>query len=217
MIRVVPAQRPCDTENVGDFHRYYRFAWVGWHRHPEGPQPVNIQAAAEDSVTVQDLNGRAHLIPWRNAVMDLSFGTPDLGMVNSNDTIIYLYRQAPREPHRGYRPGATNHTLFNGWQIRTVVPRLDPGNATVIQKLFFPEYYEVKEALEELRQGRRVGCALSRNLGLFTQSGMKYPGIAYRRNTIGYLEDEKRAVIPKMYLDALSHVRDKLGVEVIIK
>ena len=108
------------------------------------------------------------------------------------------------------------HTHFNGWSIRSVAPQLNPGDRTVLQRLFYPEYYQAQEALEALNRGDRVGCALSRNLGIYTTPQQRCPSIAYRRNTVGYLENGV-AVIPRMYSDAIPAIRDKIGVEVVIK
>lgn len=216
MIRIPQATRPCDVENIGDFGRYYRFSWIGWERHPEGPQPVNLQACTDTTVTVQDLRGRAYVQMWDEFKRQCSFGTPDLGMVNAPHTVVYLFRQAPREAHRGYRPGAIQHVLFNGWDIRNINGGINSGDRDVMRNVFYPEYYTPEEAREELQSGNRIGCALSRDLGLWTAAAYKYPNIAFKRRTIGYLDD-RTAIIPRQYIDALPVLRDKLGVEVVIK
>ncbi|MDE2097322.1 MAG: hypothetical protein KGL39_08775 [Patescibacteria group bacterium] len=214
MLKIVPEMRPCDVENIADFSRYYRYAWLGWHRHPKGPSPVCIQQVGTDVVVVQDVDGIASAIEWGDAQRYFSFGTPELGLVNGDYTTLYLYQGAPRQPHRGYRPNGVHQTVFNGWSTRKIIKAPAPSDKEIIRNLFFPVYYELKEAFDVLNSGDRVGCALSRTLGLYTNADSKYPSISYRRNTVGYLENDRKAVVYKMYTDAIPTIQKKLGVEV---
>jgi hypothetical protein len=214
MIIINPPIRPCDCENIADFSRYYRFAWVAWHMHPEGPQPVNIQQTGDNSIFATDLTGNLHVIPWQRRA-ELSFAMPELGMVNGDYTIIYMYKTSPRQPHRGYRTQEILHTVFNAWNLRKLSPIPDPGNRTVIRNLFFPRYYELKEGLAALDTGERVGCALNERIGIYTSAADRFPMLAYRRSTIGYIENN-RAMIPRAYAEDAPIIHKRLGIEVSI-
>jgi hypothetical protein len=214
MILINPAMRPCDVESFADFGRYYRYAWLAWHAHPQGPQPVNVQQIGAHTMVVSDVLGQAHAIHWRQAMDTLSFGTPDLGMVNGDHTIIYLHQTSPRQPHRGYRPNAVTQSVFNAWALRKTGKIPTGQDREVLKNLFFPRFYELKEAIEQLNSGARVGCALSPKVALYTNSADKYPSIAYRRNTIGFLESDRKAVIPRVYADAIPVIQKTLGTEV---
>jgi hypothetical protein len=91
-----------------------------------------------------------------------------------------------------------------------------PGDKDVLRNLFFPKYYAVEEAIKLLADGERVGCALNDRIALYTTAHEKYPALAFRRRTVGYLENERKAVIANCYLEEAAAVHKRLGVEVSI-
>src|SRR6185503_17105326 len=82
MIKTIPPRRPCDCENIADFQRYYRYSSVGWQLLPTGPAAVTVHTTDRENVFLVNDVGVVIAIPWARAQEELSFGAPDLGMVN---------------------------------------------------------------------------------------------------------------------------------------
>jgi len=140
---------------------------------------------------------------------------PELGMVNGDHSILYMWQTAPRVAQKGFRPNGVQYAVFNAWDLRKNGKSPDPSNITVIKNLFLPTYYTVEEALKSLESGERVGCALSNKMGLYTTATDKYPMIAYRRNTIGHMRDGV-AHVARLYADAAMNMKKKLNLEVVL-
>jgi hypothetical protein len=137
-------------------------------------------------------------------------------MVNTEHTILYLTQTAPRQAHKGYRGNAVAASAFNAWAARKVLRTPQATDNEVIKGLFLPEFYEPREALAALDKGDRIGCAISPLVGLYTTAEAKHPAIAYRRHTIGYVEDNRRAYLTRPYLNEANAIQKALGIEVSI-
>lgn len=175
---------------------------------------VQQAVGGDEFVFASDLGGVMHQINWR--LRDgISFGCPDLGMVNGENSILYLYQTSPRQPQKGYRPNAVSAVLFNAWDLRNVARNPEPSDPEVLRNLFFPKYYTAEDAFTRLLDGETTGCAISSRLGLYVSKADKYPNIAYKRNTVGHMQSPRRAFIVRKYAEISPEITKKMpGVEV---
>ena len=218
MRRIQVPRRPCDVENPEDFHAYYSDSIVGIrdgqsflpYRYEGQPVRGNFVFSP-----ISDLPMDRKTLQFRALRDEVSFGSPDYGMVNVGPTTIYTYVTAIRHPHRGFRPALTNFTIFNTWEVRKQYPDLTPTNPEVAKNLFNPSFYGPEEAVELLSRGERIGCALSPTIGLITKKGCLTPLITYRRHEVGYLQDN-RAFISTHYTSARKILANHLNREVVV-
>jgi len=211
-------RRPCDVENPEDFHAYYSDSIVGI-RDGQAFLPYRYEGQPVRGTflfsPVDNGQGENKSLQFRALREEVSFGSPDYGMVNVGPTTIYTYVTAVRHPHRGFRPALTNFTMFNTWEVRKQYPDLGPTNPEVAKNLLNPTFYGPDEAIELLDRGERIGCALSPTTGLVTKRGCSTPLITYRRHEVGYLQGS-RAFISSHYNSARKILANHLNREVVI-
>jgi hypothetical protein len=220
--------RACDVENLADFYRYYSNSWVGWHPSDSphiSPVVVGPIERGNININLRQLGKTAKggytlsdyfQTTWAKLIEHTEFGRPDIGMLKDGPTILFASYTTPRSPHKGFRVRELTLENFNSWDIRS---QYTTGVKTTdryewIWDVFNPLYPKFGDAYEELQNGKKVGVALSRTLGIFTQAKASKPLLAYKRWTLGYVDNAKTVVIHRMYEDYAAEIKRQTGVEV---
>jgi hypothetical protein len=144
-------------------------------------------------------------IPWREDMdEDPNFcfsRHPRFGMVYTEDTIGFLRRFPQRHYHRGYCPRACNMVVPNAYSSIT---QSSTNSPPVVWSVFNPNYKTLKEALEILEDGIRIGVPIERQLGICLEAGRRFPRIVYRNEIVGFIQNGD----PIVYSDSSDACRD---------
>lgn len=191
-------KQQCDVETIEDFQRYYRYAFIGLARGTL-TIPAQVSAVGADSVVLSTLQRQAdgtyvtgeEVINWQNLQDSASFGTPSLGLRTVHPSLVYLYITPTRHWNRGYQPERTFLHAFNHFQARSRINNAIPTTRSreVTYQVFEPTYFQLNDLVEQLNEGTVIGGALNDRFGLYTLPTCPHPLIAYKRKTIGYMED----------------------------
>jgi hypothetical protein len=218
--------RPCDVENISDFNRYYTNSWVGYHEDPDSEKilPAFVSNPGTGTSTALKFltkkGGSWQLGSWNMLTLEdlekhLDFGRPNIGMVDDGPTVVFLSYSTPRAPSKGLRTRDARINNFNDHEIyRYRTPR-SSERYDWIYHAFNPAYLNLDEALKQLNNGEKIGVALSPVLALFTSSTSKFPVLAYKRWSIGYLQD-KTAILNPQYQEYAEPVAKQLQVKVAV-
>lgn len=223
---MIPIQRSCDVENLADFSRYYGNSWIGWHP----TDAAHISPAfvggmqARDVVFLRFLSktgageftlGNHELTEWKSILEHIDFGLPPVGLCVDGPTISYGSYASPRTPKKGYRPNDVIFSYFNNWNIRSKYTRPGRLNYDNVWEVFNPEYKSFPEALASLSKGDVVGIPISRTIGMYTIPKYKYPMLAYKRWTVGYVMDAYTIYVKAQYSDYANEIYRQTGAKVI--
>lgn len=176
--------QPCDVENIEDFSRYYSGSFM-----PFRGNVYQISRPYGGRVVLIDRRAEVLQVEWEVFARHSSFGIPTLGIRNLGPTICWLYTAPARNSNRGYIPNHCFMTQFNSWEHRRF-PKPGLASFETAHEVYFPKFYGTSEALDLLGSGERVGCAINENVGLFTTDRHKFPLIAFKRQTVGYMDGE---------------------------
>lgn len=226
---MVPIQRSCDVENLADFSRYYAGSWVGWHPtdavhttpcyvgHLLDPDHIQLRPLSKIE-TGQIMLDSTWAPSWDDIKSHIDFGLPEIGMAPSGPTVVFSSYNTPRSPKKGYRARDTKLSEFNSHDIRKKYPSsrnaLDRNDW--VWFAFNPEYLDLQRALTTLEEGQAVGLPLSNTLGAYCLSKFRYPLLAYKRWTIGYISNHKLVYIKSPYADYEEDIIRQTGAEVVI-
>lgn len=226
---MVPIQRSCDVENLGDFCRYYSGAWVGWHGSDASDiQPCYVgQQHRGDSVHLSPLVkgpegqfrvANAFYVPWPSLTEHLDFGVPDIGMMPDGPTMVFCSYSTPRTPRKGFRSGDTRVSDFNSWGIRNKYSSPKGGNRYDWTWFAFnPEYSSLEKAEDKLMKGDVVGVPLSRTLGVYSFPKSKHSLLAYKRWTVGHVVSPYLIQLMREFGDYEEDIARQTGAEVIVR
>lgn len=212
--------RPCDVENMSDFHRYYHSCYVGIPRNGKVSPGLVISCGETNSllqVITKQQDGSVipvnEQIDFINLKSNSLFSRPLLGMISVKDRLMYQSVKGERAPKKGYNPRSTSHKVFLGWDVSTKIQVPRTADYDVVWTTYNPEYVGFREAFHKLANGDSVGLATSRNTGLFNPQDSEYPLIAYKRWTIGHMRSPNEAVLPNSFSDYVPVLED-MGLEV---
>jgi hypothetical protein len=65
------------------------------------------------------------------------------------------------------------------------------------KEIFFPLFYTRDSAIAELNQGRRIGCAITPNVGVYTSEKSNKILISYKKHTVGFVDEEAPVLLEK--------------------
>lgn len=220
-MRVTP-----DVETVADFGRYYRGSYIPVMQ--EG-KLVPFQVSINDGEyilgqfltrnadgTIQRRDSAA--IRWKDFVKIARFGAPEVGMVDLGPTVVYVYLRPERQWGRGYLPQNLNVVNFNGWDAREKLPArfFEPHSELLMYSLICPEHKKPKEAINQLTEGSRIGCSITNRLGLYIQKNSPSIMVAYRRNTVGYIDGTMQTVrLDPLFAPNAAYIARNLNMEVV--
>lgn len=123
---------------------------------------------------------------------------PPIGLIQADQTCVYLQRKPARQRNRGYCPRYTEPWVPNIELIRYITG--GPGSGftgsnSVLWHIYNPKYTNLHSALLLLQEGNCFGFALSRLLGVCIEDSRKYPLISYRDDVVGYVEHDERIIV----------------------
>lgn len=225
---MIPIQRSCDVENLGDFSRYYQSSWVGWHGTDSAHiQPCFVGAMADqEHIVLRPLAKRENdtfilenpfSVSWTKLKDSIDFGMPDIGMTPDGPTIMFCSYSTPRVAKKGYRSRDSRTSDFNGWDIRKkyIQPSVrDRYDLTWFS--FNPEYISLEQAEDKLAKGEVVGLPLSRTLGIYSSPKFRHSLLAYKRWTVGHVVNPYLIHLKREYGDYEEDIARQTGAEVIV-
>lgn len=224
---MIPIQRSCDVENIGDFGRYYQQSWVGWHSTDSATiQPCFVVGLLDganaalrflnrgenNTFTLQD----RFPATWSNIRDHIDFGVPDIGIMPDGPTILFCSYTSPRQARKGFRSRETRLADFNSWDIRKKYSRPPGDRYDWTWFAFNPEYKTLEQAEDILAKGEKVGVPLSRTLGVYTSPKYKNSLLAYKRWTIGHVVNPFLVQLRQQYSDYEEDIARQTGAEVVI-
>lgn len=227
---MMPVQRSCDVETIGDFSRYYGNSWVGWHDEKldyvkpcfVGGQIDGANVALRALVKTDSVD-QFRIEPHFPASFDtlknsIDFGVPDIGMMQDGPTILFFSYTTPRVAKKGYRSREAMTADFNSWDIRkkynwksNIMERYD-----FIWNAFNPQYFTLEQAEEKLSGGELVGIPISRTVGIYSSPRFKFSLLAYKRWTIGHVISPYLVQLKREYADYEEDIVRQTGAEVIV-
>jgi len=181
------------ADNANDFYLYFAHAFV-YQPKPEGEGEVFIVAARGDNghILLQDQLSAKVYEKWDVILHNYMMHPKVLGMVNIEDSFMYVVRSPLRNVHKGFRLGE-NHTvhchhstLFN--TVRTTDPSRDPWK--VARAVYANTYTPLEQAIEEIRKGNALGRAVGRYFGVHVQKNYKEMILAYKTINIGTVDED---------------------------
>lgn len=222
---MIPISRACDVENISDFARYYQNSWVGWHS-PDSDFIIPAMVSAPgvlDTVHLRLLRkekddfsvDRASIVSWKSLLESIDFGIPEIGMFQDGPTLSYFSYSSPRAARKGFRPRELTDTTFNRWAIRK---RYVHGRDMYdkIWHAFNPTYKSLADAVKALDEGERVGVPISKIMGVYTLPKYKTPIFAYKRWSIGHVENSDLIQIKSPFADYATEIERQTGAKVVV-
>jgi hypothetical protein len=224
---MIPIQRTCDVENIGDFNRYYQGSWVGWRRDEDKITPGYVAGLSDiDRVSIRPLlkqeNGKFLIgggvgLSWESLKDTIDFGTPEIGMVPDGPTVLYCSYDTPRVAKKGYRSRDPHTTDFNGYKIKKRYnPSLVSERQDWIWFAFNPEYPTLEQAEEKLTEGKAVGLPLSRTIGVYTLPSFQHSLLAYKRWTVGHVVHPQLIRLKREYADYEEDIARQTGAQAVV-
>lgn len=225
---MIPCQRFCDVENIGDFSRYYQGAWVGYHVSDSiFIQPCYVGGMVDGNhVQLRPLTNtegkftiaNGFNINWENLKSRTDFGVPDIGMLPEGPTASFCSYATPRAAKKGFRSRDVRVADFNTWEIRRRYVSRSPGNERYDWTwfVFNPEYVTLEQAEDKLNKGEAVGIPISRTLAVYSLPKFKNSLLAYKRWTVGHIVNPFLIHLKREYADYEHDIARQTGAEVIV-
>lgn len=220
--------RPHDVENMADFSRYYANSYVGYRGSDSAhvnPAMVGPLERGNNSILIRCLEkmdkgfnmGAYFSIDWNTLKKQIDFGRPDIGMLDDGPTVIFASYNTPRQAHKGFRIRELQMEQFNGWDIRGQYRAAYPSNDRYewLWTVYNPDYRRLKEAYDDIQSGKRVGQALSRMIGIYSVAKSPHPLLAYKRWTVGYMENPTLIRVFPLYQAYSEDIKRQTGAEVL--
>lgn len=219
-------KRTCDVENLTDFSRYYSGAWINWNRNEKESYPCYVGGLdTTQTIALRPLsrkeNGYFVELPfttsWDELKEKAEFGVPSIGMMPDGPTISFCSYYTLRAPKKGFRSRDLSISDFNSWEIAKKYSKnsMDDRKDRV-WFAFKPEYSTLEQAQEKLSKGEAVGIPININVGIYSLPKFKYPLLAYKRWTVGYLESPNLIHLKKQYADYEEYLANHTNAKVIV-
>jgi hypothetical protein len=112
---------------------------------------------------------------------------PRLGMVQSKETFSFIRRPAQRQYNRGYSARSCTSWVPNLYTVQKEGLSVHPGDLHTVWHVYNPYVKTFPEALDILEAGEKIGVVLAPSLGVYIEIGRKYPRLAYRNDTVGFV------------------------------
>jgi len=225
-------RRGIDVENLHDMCRYYEQAFVGLREDKGTITPLLIGAPGgviqeEQTFLAKRLllndDGGFVLSGWTTLKLPevekrIDFGTPDIGMIQDGETLIFLSNTSTRIGRKGFRLNHSKSYEFNSYESlgKKSNNKYDINKYDMVWRVFNPSYLPLNDALAKLAIGELIGTPLSLTLGLYTLPNSVYPLVAYKRWTVGYIINSTQIRLFKAVRDYEGEIRRQTGAEVVI-
>lgn len=151
-------------------------------------------------------------VPFKNMSNGhYAFGAPILGTTLFGPTYGYFLGFPLRESVKGIATHkltfvVPNHTFFSKYARGTkekskYLSAIDgrhfgyPSEMELVYWIYNKKYYSFVQAWQMLHKGERLGCPLSRNIGLFLDEGNPNIGITFKDRPIGIVSDNADQVV----------------------
>lgn len=218
-------RRPCDVESLEDFNRYYQHCYLGLPEENRitpckyrgidsgGRENIVLHAIVKEGKLYKD--DALRIVPWEWAKLNLSFGRPLLGNINIPLNYVFLSIRGERSPTKGYssRSGNISSLVHNEWYTKEKCS-FSISSPQSVYEVFNPTYTAPHSAWLQLSAGMRAGCALSRNIGMYTTPDSLFPLVSYKMNTVGYAEMDGVVTLYKEF-NAYKKAFESLGFRVV--
>jgi hypothetical protein len=212
-----------DCENMQDFYQYYKGRYFAipseYVDRPPGilyPTVIyQIQSHTEVVVAYFDGSDVLHIAtPLDKLVRMGKFGVPMLGTIPWKHTYLYLSQAGYRESAKGisskltvWWPDQLSKTMIMYMAMSNLVP-FNNGGATfgrlsemeAVYNILNNYMYTWEEAMELLRNGRKLGCNISNKIGIFIKDGEPNLQVSYRDYVVGLIPSETLPRYPEIHI-----------------
>jgi hypothetical protein len=179
------------ADNANDFFLYFANSFV-YKPEPNGEGKVLFVANRGDgsNIMLQDKANTRFYEKWDTILHTYMMHPKVLGMVNIEESLMYVTRSPMRNVHKGLRLGE-NHTthchhseLFTSIRVRD--PSKDPWG--VAQAIYLSNYTPLEQAVQEIQKGKALGRALGRYFGVHVQRNYEEMILVYKTTNIGIVD-----------------------------
>lgn len=187
------------VNNEVDFLQYFRGCYIA---KLEGdtfvPYLVEEREHSPDSrFYLTSVYGDTKLISFKDILKDFKLTHPRLGMVSTENSVLYTYIVPTRQYKKGVSSGRLNIRAFHSKEL---CPEKD-ALQLFVSNIFNNKYYSLDELLSKFKLGEKVGGAISPRLGLILRKGIKHPLFVYREHIVGSLDDSYNVkLLPSFHL-----------------
>lgn len=162
-----------------------------------------VMIAYVDMIKLQEVT-----IPFNEPDYNLTF--PDLGNINSNTCCVFLSRLPVRQYKRtiannNYRKEIIGENVYHYLEKAPPVIRLfDDKN--MLKNLFFPSYFSYQEAVNLVREGKKVSAAFSKNLSVSIYVYNSRPVLFYKTMMVGLIDNDNTIIL----FDTAKHLKEQI-------
>lgn len=205
-----------DVESPKDFFQYYGGRFLGYRPKGEGlvfpctladrlarghPEPKDIPFRAWDSQE-NELVFEKPFKELRHST-EFLYGAPVLGNAEFGDTYVHVSGFAVRESIKGLSLGRLQLTVPNAKfylnkysvgvdekYINAIQGRMGMKHeAWVVHNIYNKKFFGWAESLAKLNNGDRLGCQLTKSLGLFLDENEPNINVTYKAIKVGKVRD----------------------------
>lgn len=228
-----------DVESSKDLFQYYRNRYFGYK--PENttypcildPAPSGGNPSPRIALKYFKLGENdTMIVDWKDlAHKQFLFGAPSLGNVSHGPSYCFVQGIGYRESIKGLGMGrmkfcVPNHEFVIGRYAASKEVKLInaiqngryftyPDEAELVYGIYNKTYYGWREAIQVLEQGLRLGCQLSKQVGLFLEDEEEHILLSYKNfKCVGRLRDENYLEVLKGYtylIPVLEHILYQLN------
>jgi len=193
-----------DCESLRDFWQYYRHQYFGLIN-PGGTIDVGYLADMSGDgrvIYIGKFDGKTAIKPialsWDNLKEQGLFGIPALGTIKFGPSYLYLSAHARRESIKGLALSRVDSTCPNYQFVFGVYGKNKPqyqkglggGHYSDVEELktayqiYNKHYFDWDVAVDQLMNGERLGCPISKHCGLFLDQDNPDIQLTYKQKKV---------------------------------
>jgi len=235
-----------DVENTKDFNQYYKNRYFGF-RPDKAVLPCILDRNSDRSPLPSSKIAVCYFEPEKppsSAIIDFKdfskggyfFGAPSLGNVTFGPSYAHIQGLGYRESIKGIGLNRLKAIVpnqqfvlgkFGMGKDQKLIHMISggryfshPDEAEFIYQIYNKTYFDWHEALQALERGDRLGCQVTKQVGLYLEEGQEYIQISYKNfECIGHVVDANRIEILEGYkflIPALEHILYPLNLRLAI-
>ena len=187
-----------------DLNRTFQDTYLSFKtRDDDGFFPARVLAAVarrdidnRPSLLVQKANEDRLILPiYNDKLVKVNYSWPKLGAINTNNGVIWTSRKAQRQWKRGLRASLINSQSIS--QLLNRGPRSAKVKVTraLLDSLYNPKYYNLRQAISILNNQRADSVALSPAFSIAERGNQRV--IFFSDKPIGFLEGTQCILEPE--------------------